>query len=420
VGRRPETAPSPGPVAADAPLPWEGPALRERLAGVIAPTFGPLRRSVRRNLVVLTEAFLLLVRGGRSGQGRLSLHAIARQLGTPGRPQSRYKRLHRFLDCRRFDPAGATRGLVQLALGARPPRRLLPVLVDQTTIGAVQVLHMGTPYRGRVLPLGFWTFRYPWVARAVASQNQLEHLACADLATSLPAGVRALWIFDRGYARVGLIRELRRAAELFIIRGRGNVTVTHGGRARLLSQVAADLPPGVAVRLTHVLYHQTQRQPVDLVGYRDPAFQESWVLILPPDSEAALGTAEVVQAYRERMQIEQGHRDWKTHLGVRGLQLKVRHPERLARLLLAFAIAYALVLLLGASQLGKALREQIEIRRARPRHGTTRTLSILTLGCAVLATPRHAPRAWTKLLQLLAALQTGAGILSFRLAAQPP
>jgi len=417
MGRRPETAAPPAPVAANAPLPWEGPALRERLAGVITPTFGPLRRSVRRNLVVLTEAFLLLVRGGRSGQGRLSLHAIARQLGTPGRPQSRYKRLHRFLDCRRFDPAGATRGLVQLALGTRPASRLLPVLGDQTTIGTVQVLHLGTPYRGRVLPLGFRTFSYPLTD---GSQNQLEHVAFADLALSLPAGVRALWIFDRGYARSGLIRELRRAAELFIIRGRGNVTVTHGGRARLLRQFAADLPPGIAVRLTHVLYHRMHRQPVDLVGYRDPAFQEPWVLILPPDSEAALGTAEAVQAYRERMQIEQGHRDWKTHLGVRGLQLKVRHPERLARLLLAFAIAYALVLLLGASQLGKALRDQIEIRRARPRHGTTRTLSILTLGCAVLATPRHAPRAWTKLLQLLAALQTGAGILSFRLAAQPP
>ena len=51
------------------------------------------------------------------------------------------------------------------------------------------------------------------------------------------------------------------------------------------------------------------------------------------------------------------------------------------------------MLLLGASRLGQTLRAQVEIRRARPRHGTTRTLSVLTLGCALLATPRHAPRA---------------------------
>jgi hypothetical protein len=105
---------------------------------------------------------------------------------------------------------------------------------------------------------------------------------------------------------------------------------------------------------------------------------------------------------------------------VRGLQLKVRPGPRLARVLVAFAIAYALVLLLGASQLGEALRAQIEIRRVRPRHGRTRTLSILTLGCALLATPRHLPLSWVNLLQLLDALRDGAGILSFRLAAQPP
>lgn len=418
MGGSPQTAAPPLAVATP-PLevPWEGPALQQRLQEVIGRSFQGLRRSVRTNLVGFTEALLLLVRGGRSGQGRLSLHAIARQLRTPGRPQSRYKRLHRFLDCRRFDPAGGTSGLVQLALGVGPTTRLLPVLVDQVTIGTVQVLHLGTPYRGRVLPVGFRTFAYPL---AEGSQSRLEQTALADLVTSLPAGVRPLWIHDRGYARVRLVEEFTRAGELFIIRGRGDVGVCCAGPWQRLATVAAGIPPNVAVRFTHALYHTTRQRPVDLVCYRDPAFQEPWALILPPDSEAQLPTLQAVQAYRERMQIEQGHRDWKTHLGVRGLQLKVRQPERLARLLMVFAIAYALVLLLGASQLGKALRDQIEIRRARPRHGTTRTLSVLTLGCALLATPRHLPQAWAKLLQLLHALRDGAGILSFRPAAQPP
>ena len=96
----------------------------------------------------------------------------------------------------------------------------------------------------------------------------------------------------------------------------------------------------------------------------------------------------------------------------------MRQADRLARLLTAFAIAYALVLL--SSRVGHTLRAQVEIRRARPRHGTTRTLSVLTLGCALLATPRHAPRAWRTLLRLLRTLSSGAGILSFRLAPQPP
>jgi Transposase DDE domain len=417
VGRGSETAPAIPSIAADPDPPWEGLALPQRLRDVLAQAFPGLRRSVQTNLVVLTEAFLLLVRGGRSGQGRLSLHAITRQLRTPGRPQSRYKRLHRFLDCARFDPVSGMAGLVRLALGTRPASRLLPVLVDQTTIGMVQVLHLGTPYRGRVLPLGFWTFVYPL---SQGSQNQLEEWAFAALAASLPAGVRPLWIHDRGYARVRLLEAFAKAGELFLIRGRAAVGVCVDGRWQRLGGLAAGLPPGVAVRFTRALYHTTRRRPVDLVCYRDPAFHEPWALVLPADSETTLSTTEAIQAYRERMQIEQGHRDWKTHLGVRGLQLKVRHADRLARLLMAFAIAYALVLLLGASQLGKTLREQIEIRRVRPRHGTIRTLSILTLGCALLATPRHLPRAWAKLLQLLDALRNGAGILSFRLAAQPP
>ncbi|MGH7301211.1 MAG: hypothetical protein ACREJE_12435, partial [Candidatus Rokuibacteriota bacterium] len=219
---------------------------------MLAQAFPGLRRSVQTNLVVLTEAFLLLVRGGRGGQGRLSLHAITRQLRTPGRPQSRYKRLHRFLDCARFDPVSGMAGLVRLALGTRPASRLLPVLVDQTTIGMVQVLHLGTPYRGRVLPLGFWTFVYPL---SQGSQNQLEEWAFAALAASLPAGVRPLWIHDRGYARVRLVETFAKAGERFIIRGRGNVGVCVDGHWQPLGTLAAGLPPGVAVRFTRALYH---------------------------------------------------------------------------------------------------------------------------------------------------------------------
>ena len=52
------------------------------------------------------------------------------------------------------------------------------------------------------------------------------------------------------------------------------------------------------------------------------------------------------------MQIEQGFRDFKTHLGVRGLRLQVRVAERLGRLLVGFCLAYAVLLLLGSSPLG--------------------------------------------------------------------
>ena len=82
----------------------------------------------------------------------------------------------------------------------------------------------------------------------------------------------------------------------------------------------------------------------------------------------------MVEIYRRRMQIEQSFRDFKTHLGVRGLQLNARVAERLGRLLLAFCLAYAVLVLLGVTPAGQRGRRDLEILRQRPRHGTRRTL----------------------------------------------
>ena len=100
--------------------------------------------------------------------------------------------------------------------------------------------------------------------------------------------------------------------------------------------------------------------------YFDPKFKDIWYLIVPPGSEVILPTKEVVKLYRARMQIEQGFRDWKTHLGVRGLKLKVDRDIRLTRLLFALSVAYLLLVLLGASDLGESPRNKFEVRRTKP------------------------------------------------------
>src|SRR5207302_9698710 len=162
---------------------------------------------------------------------------------SPGRPAGRDNHRHRFLDCRSFDPVTWTTALVRLAVGARPHARLLPVIGDQTRIGTVEVLHLGTPYRGRVLPLGFRTWTYPL---AKGSQPHLERIALADVATGLPAAVRPVWVLDRGYARVRLIQELTQVGELFIIRGLGTVGGGQGARWRRLRARPPGLPPRAA------------------------------------------------------------------------------------------------------------------------------------------------------------------------------
>ena len=64
---------------------------------------------------------------------------------------------------------------------------------------------------------------------------------------------------------------------------------------------------------------------------------------------------------------------------MRGLSLKVRKGERVDRLLGTMVLTYILLLVLGVSEIGKFLWKRIEILRSKARHGTRRTLSVLTV-----------------------------------------
>ncbi|MBA7652026.1 hypothetical protein ES703_59855 [subsurface metagenome] len=79
------------------------------------------------------------------------------------------------------------------------------------------------------------------------------------------------------------------------------------------------------------------------------------------------------------MNIETSFRDFKSLLEVRGISLKVRKAKRLNRLLTCIVLIYILLLVLGVSELGEELRKKLEIVRHRARHGTKRTLSVLSL-----------------------------------------
>ena len=85
-------------------------------------------------------------------------------------------------------------------------------------------------------------------------------------------------------------------------------------------------------------------------------------LLIP--SGTPLTVEEIVELYAKRMSIEQGFRDWKTHLGVRGLVFYGVNPApRLTRLLLAFSLSYLLCLALGSTPEAQAVRGFVEILR---------------------------------------------------------
>jgi len=110
------------------------------------------------------------------------------------------------------------------------------------------------------------------------------------------------------------------------------------------------------------------------------------------------------------MWIELTFRDWKTHLGVRGLKLKVEPHIRMERLLLALTAAYIIVVALGACQYAIKVRLNCEILRTKPRHGTRRTLSVLSVGILMLSLPQFAQILLTALIRLLNSIIKGKGV----------
>src|SRR5437588_9270537 len=71
-----------------------------------------------------------------------------------------------------------------------------------------------------------------------ASQNTIERYLLTWLGLAVPRGVRLILIFDRGYARVELIKDLKHGQQPFLIRGRRNEN--HLWRKRLMVNTIVD------------------------------------------------------------------------------------------------------------------------------------------------------------------------------------
>jgi hypothetical protein len=264
-------------------------------------------------------------------------------------------------------------------------------VLDQSTIGTAQLLLAGLPQAGRILPLGMWVFTYDDIRqrpKREKSQNFLERLFLMRLLAATPAGRTLCFILDRGYNRLALVRHLLAQPDaFFILRSRRDIVVQRRKGRRMTRTPLGALRGrhGQPRRLERVRYGAGKTAlELDVIIYWERGHKECWYLVVPPGSARRVGDAEVVALYRRRMHVEQGFRDFKTHLGVRGLQLQVRISARIERLLMAFALAYALVVSLGMTRVVEGARPRLEDRRPSARHGTDRVLSVRTVAALLL------------------------------------
>lgn len=385
-----------------------------RVMAMVQALSPDLRKWLTLNVPLVIVAILQLWKGGRSGNGWLTLCAIGRALPLDITEKAREHRLYRILACKTLDGTEMTPLLVRLALGDHPPR-WVPIVLDQTSIRGTQVIMGGVRVAHRVLPVAFTTFEYDTIRK---SQNIVESALLKLIAASLPAGCKPLFVMDRGYARAQLFKELDEVLHIpFLVRVKGSVIAQVGSKRMAINRLPR-ASHNRSIRHANVSFQSQKKKPVDIVVFHSPSFKEPWFLAVPPNSSSLLPTDEVVDLYRERMHIELTFRDWKTHLGVRGLRLEVDVAARLGRLLLAVTAAYIVTVILGACDAARQVRQDCEVLRPKPRHGTRRRLGALSIGILFLSLGRFAGPLARTLPALLAYLANGSG--APRLATSPP
>jgi hypothetical protein len=371
-----------------------------------------IRVTILKNIALITYALITLFSGARGGNGWLSKAALARCLPLGIGPKEREQRLYRFLDNIRLTPEILIPLHVILACGTQLRERL-PMILDQTTVRGIETLLIGLVFEGRVLPIAFSCFMKRFIHK---SQNILEHSLVLAAMSCFPVECRPLLILDRGYARVALLIKFREEGILFLCRAKKNVMVYLQGKGKTLGRFK--VKPG-QLRRYSVLYHGQKKEPLDLIIYFGKGYQEPWYLLVP--SGTSLTPQEIVELYAKRMSIEQGFRDWKTHLGVRGLVFYGDNPApRLTRLLLAFSLSYLLCLALGSTEEAQAVRFFVEIKRYKPRHGTTRTLSVLSIGILRLSLKKFSKQAHRDLLKMIRRISRGKGVIQWCLSPPQP
>jgi len=389
-------------------------ALLRKLMELLFLYRGMIRVTILKNIALVTHGLLTLFSGARGGNGWLSKAALARSLPLGIGPKEREQRLYRFLRNPRFTPELLIPLHVVLAVGTKLRERL-PMILDQTTIRGVETLLIGLVYEGRVLPIAFSCFMKQWIHK---SQNILEHSLILAVMSCFPVECRPLLILDRGYARVNLFIQLRQEGIPFLCRAKRNVMVYLEGQTKGQTLGRFKIKPG-QIRRYSVRYHCQKKEPLDLIIYFGKGYEEPWYLLVPAGT--SLTAEEIAQLYAKRMSIEQGFRDWKTHLGVRGLEfIGVNPAPRLTRLLLAFSLSYLLCLALGSTPEAQAVRAFAEIPRRKPRHGTRRTLSVLSIGILRLSLKKFRSQARQALLKMIRRLLRGKGVIQWCLSPPKP
>lgn len=318
----------------------------------------PFRRSQQKTCLAIVSALL--------EAAQANSFAIASELAQQSEIQlaSAVNRLYRFLRNERFDDWLLTEQLFKFFSA----RKRIVLCLDWTSWGErFSLLVASVAIEKRSIPVAVSAVRKNLLAR---SQNLWEETflrLCTDRLKS--AGVKAVWLCDRGFHRVMWLLALKQLKQEFVVRLQRDVLCEIDGQKQLLGKIPLDR--GSYRDFGWVNLRVDGKVKVRLIGVWATEAKEVWWLA----TNLKLSVAEIVGLYDRRMSIEEQFRDSKgTRFGLKLRWTCFEKGEYLERMFLLVGVA----MLLWTS-LGRALEKQMpKVRLKCCRHRAR--LSLLRIG----------------------------------------
>jgi hypothetical protein len=259
--------------------------------------------------------------------------------GSGSKFPSRVKLIHRFIKNKHISYESHFLPFIELVIASLALEEFR-LSIDSSKIGrGCLILVIGLVYKQRVIPLAWLV--YKGVKGHSSVEKQLNLLN--QVLVLLPKGAKVILTGDAEFDGTGVIEWLQQQPDwYYALRTAKNIIVQVANEPVGQPLEALSPPPGQDKFLVGVLFTQQQVGPVNIAIVWHEANQEH--LYLVTDAQ----TLEQAQSwYRRRFKIETLFSDTKS----RGFGLDksgIRHPERLARFVIAVFLAYIWLIYLGA------------------------------------------------------------------------
>jgi hypothetical protein len=263
--------------------------------------------------------------------------------------QSTQRRFRRWLGNPRIEVAAQYGPLIQQALRDWGRHPVYLALDTSMLWNQYCLIRLSVVYRGRAVPL-VWEV----IEHGSSSVTHATYAALLDAVPALlPAGVKVVFLADRGFADTELLAHLRRLGWHFRIRIKATFTVLRPGHPAGKVEDFA-LAPGRALFLHNVAITAEHFGPVSLALARHSNNGEYWYIV--SDEPTSVHT---FAEYGRRFTIEENFLDDKSN----GFQLEsslVRDADALTRLCLVLAVATLYLVAQGTQVVAQQKRRWVD------------------------------------------------------------